>query len=217
MVIFRWFGQACFGISDSVTVVTDPHDGESVGLKPPNVRADIVTISHQHFDHISGLELVSKDEETITVEEEGEGGVGGVEIKGVQSYHDKAEGDKRGKNVIFVINLDEFDICHLGDLGHELEKEHIDKIGSVDILLIPVGGNYTIGAKEAINIVEDLNPSIVIPMHYKLPGLDVDISRGDDFLELSREKGWKIEKREKARIESLPEKKEIINLECQSI
>ncbi|KXA95447.1 hypothetical protein AKJ65_01700 [candidate division MSBL1 archaeon SCGC-AAA259E19] len=215
MVSLRGFGQACFEIKNSITIVTDPHDGESVGLSPPETKGEIVTISHQHFDHSSGRDLVSK-EETEVAKTVGTRKVKGIRIDGIQSYHDKNQGGERGENIIFVFDQGDFRICHLGDLGHKLSSEKIRELGSINILLIPVGGNYTIDAREAIEIIEKIEPDIVIPMHYKLSGLEVDISTEKEFLRLAREKGWKVEEKEKAEIESLPKKRKIIKLECQS-
>lgn len=215
MVSFRWFGQACFEIKNSVTIVTDPHDGDSIGLKKPDVEGDIVSISHQHFDHASGKELVSK-KETEVIESSEKLEIKGIKIRGVDSFHDKAEGSKRGKNVIFVFELDDFKACHLGDLGHKLSVEKIKEIKPVDVLLIPVGGNYTINAREAVDVVKDLEPKIVIPMHYKVKGLEVDISSEEEFFKLVKGEGWEIDEKDEANIERLPKEKKVIKLTCQT-
>ncbi|KXA97245.1 hypothetical protein AKJ38_01615 [candidate division MSBL1 archaeon SCGC-AAA259I14] len=215
MVSFRWFGQACFEIKDSVTIVTDPHDGDSVGLTHPDVKGDIVTISHGHFDHASGKDIVSK-EDSVVVEGSGKREVKGIKVEGFDSYHDKAQGSKRGENTIFVFELDGFEICHLGDLGHKLSNEKIDRIKPVDILLIPVGGNYTINAQEAVDVVKELKPQIIIPMHYKVKGLEVDISDEDDFIRLVKDENWEISEEEEAKIEKLPEQRKVIKLTCQA-
>lgn len=213
MVSFRWFGQACFEIKNSVTVVTDPHDGGSIGLKQPNIKGDIVSVSHRHFDHASGRELVSK-KDTEVMEGSGKLEVKGIEVEGIESFHDKAEGDKRGENTIFVFELDDFRICHLGDLGHKLSDEKIEEIKPVDILLIPVGGNYTIDAQEAVDVVKDLEPEIVMPMHYKVKCLEVNISSEEKFLQLVKDEGWEIEEKDKAKVKSLPEERKVIKLTC---
>lgn len=215
MVSLKWFGQACFEIKNSTTIVTDPHDGESIGLRPPDLKGEIVTISHQHFDHAGGKDLVS-NKDTQILETKGAREIKGIKIDGIQSYHDKKEGAERGENIIFVIEQDNFRICHLGDLGHKLSSEKIERLSPVNILLIPVGGNYTINAQEAIEIIEDIGPDIITPMHYKLSDLEVNISRDEEFLRLARKKGWKIETKEKAEIRSLPEERKVIKLKCQS-
>lgn len=213
MVSFRWFGQACFEIKNSVTIVTDPHDGVSIGLNKPNIQGDIVSISHRHFDHASGEELVSK-EDTEVIEDNEKREIKGIIVEGIGSFHDKVEGDKRGENTIFVFELDGFRICHLGDLGHKLSDEKSKGIRPVDVLLIPVGGNYTINAREAIDVIKDLETKIVIPMHYKIKGLEVDISSKEEFIQLVKSEGWEIEEKDKAKIKSLPEERKVINLTC---
>lgn len=213
MVSFRWFGQACFEIKNSIAIVTDPHDGSSIGLKRPNIKGDIVTVSHLHFDHASGKELVSK-KNTEVIEGSVKREVKGIEIEGISSFHDKAEGNKRGENTIFVFELEDFGICHLGDLGHKLSGEKIEETKPVDILLIPVGGNYTINAREAVDVAKDLEPRIVIPMHYKVKGLEVDISSEEEFLQLVKDGGWETEERDKANVKSLPEERKVIKLTC---
>ncbi len=215
MVSFKWFGQACFEIKDSVKIVTDPHDGDSVGLKQPDVKGDIVSVSHRHFDHASGVNLVSKEDSEVV---EGSGGreIKGIEVQGIDSFHDKAEGEERGKNTIFVFELGDFRICHLGNLGHELSDEKIEEIKPVDILLIPVGGNYTINAREAFNVVKDLEPKIVMPMHYKVEGLKVDISDEEEFLQLVEDEGWEIDEKFEVKIEKLPEERKVIKLTCHA-
>ncbi|MFW5902757.1 MAG: MBL fold metallo-hydrolase [archaeon] len=214
MINFKWLGQACFEISNSKRIVTDPHDGEGVGLKAPNVKADVVTISHDHFDHVNGLELVKKPD-TEVVEDTGTTNVEGMDVKGIKSYHDKAEGSKRGENIIYKFKLEGFNVVHLGDLGHMLDEETIEEIKPVDILLIPVGGNYTIDGTEALEIMEKLKPMVTFPMHYKVPGLTVDISEDEEFIQESMQRGYVVRKENTTEIDELPEKKTVIKLKCQ--
>lgn len=213
MVHFKWFGQACFEIRNSNTIVTDPHDGEGVGLKAPDTEGDIITVSHGHFDHAGGKDLVKKPDSRTIQEETGEKTVKGIKIRGLDSYHDKAEGSKRGENTIYIMEIDGFRICHLGDLGHLLSEDKIDEIGEIDILLIPVGGNYTINGREAIKVIENINPNVVIPMHYKIPGLTVDISDEEQFMEKARERGYEIKEKRELDIESIPEGRTVVKLE----
>ncbi|KXA93713.1 hypothetical protein AKJ65_06045 [candidate division MSBL1 archaeon SCGC-AAA259E19] len=215
MVSFKWFGQACFEIKNSVAIVTDPHDGESVGLRQPDAKGDIISVSHRHFDHASGVDLASKKGSEV-VEGSGEREAKEIVVQGFDSFHDKAEGSKRGENTIFVFQLDDFRICHLGDLGHRLSGGKIEEIKPVDILLIPVGGNYTIDAQEAVDVVKNLEPKIIIPMHYKVEGLEVDISDEEEFLQLVEDEGWETDERVEAKIKSLPEERNVIKLNCQS-
>jgi len=181
MVILRWLGHECFEIKDDGTVVTDPHDGAGIGLPRPQAEADIVTVSHGHFDHANGIGIVSKPG-AVVIETPGERSIKGITIKGIASFHDNAQGTMRGKNVIFNIRIDGISFCHLGDLGHALSEEQLTEIGKVDVLLIPVGGHYTIDAGEAAEIMDMINPRIVIPMHYKTRGLTVDIADAEVFL-----------------------------------
>lgn len=173
-----WHGQSCFKITGKdVTLVTDPFDAK-IGLKPPRTEADIVTVTHGHYDHnnISAI----KGEPTI-IDGPGEYSIKGVEIKGIASYHDKNEGKERGANTIYTLEIDDIKICHLGDLGQILSDEQVEKIGNVDILLVPIGGVYTIDTDAAIEVVNQIEPRIVIPMHYKVPGLNVNLDKMDKF------------------------------------
>ncbi len=150
----------------TVSVVTDPYDSAMLGIKFPKVDADIVTISHDHPDH-NKFDQVTLTKKIISGP--GEYELGGVSVIGLPSFHDDKKGSLRGKNTIYVIEIDRIRIVHLGDLGHTLEDKLIENIGSVDILFIPTGGDYTIGPKEAVMVVSSLEPKIVIPMHYKIP------------------------------------------------
>lgn len=212
MVRFKWFGQACFEVSNSKKIVTDPHDGETVGLNAPKAKADIVTVSHDHFDHASGVGIAKKQGAKVLKEEKGEKTVKGVKIKGIKSYHDKAKGSKRGENTIYTFELDGFKICHLGDLGHIVSSELIEEIGEIDILMIPIGGNYTIDGGEAIEVVEKINPKVIIPMHYKIDGLTVDISSEEQFMGIAKGKGWNIEEKEELVLKSLPKSNTVVKL-----
>ncbi len=191
MVRVRWLGHACFMIGNSKTVVMDPHDGRGIGIDPPEAKADIITISHGHFDHSDGVSLVRKPDSVI-VKGSGSYEVKDVPVTGIDSHHDSSGGDKRGKNTIFIVELDGKRVCHMGDLGHPLSNEKLSEIGKVNVLMIPVGGNYTIDSREAIKICEDLDPDIVIPMHYKVPGLTLDIDDESEFISSARGKGYRI-------------------------
>ncbi|MCD6095369.1 MAG: MBL fold metallo-hydrolase [Thermoprotei archaeon] len=187
MVRVRWLGHACFAIyGKDVVVVTDPHNGEDLGIRPPDVKADIVLISHGHYDHYNGLELVSKPDTKVIDSEEGEWEVKGVKIIGVRAYHDKSYGEIRGENYIYYFVIDGVSFCHLGDLGHILEEEQLKvlKDKEIDVLMIPVGGVFTIDHNEAKTVVEQLNPRIVIPMHYKIPKLRLPIKDEKPFVKL---------------------------------
>ncbi len=216
MIHFKWFGQACFEIRNSKTVVTDPHDGNEVGLNPPKAKGDIVTVSHGHFDHASGVDLVKKPGAETVEEQTGKKTVKGIQIKGIKSYHDKVKGAKRGKNIIYTFELDGKNICHLGDLGHTLSDEKLEEIGDVDILMIPVGGNYTINGEEAVKISGKINARVIIPMHYKLPELTVDINDEEQFIEKAKGKGWTVKEKRALDLQSLPEDTTVVKLECRA-
>lgn len=182
MVKVKWWGQACVELTNDRTVVIDPHDGKGIGLKPPKTKADIVLISHSHYDHADGLPLVSAPS-TIVVREAGRKEVLGIKILAIDSYHDNESGRLRGKNLIFLCEMEGLRICHLGDLGHIPFEAQLKHMKDVDLLLIPVGGTYTLDAREASRTVENVKPKITIPIHYKIPGLQVDISGVEEFLE----------------------------------
>ena len=167
-MIITWQGHSCFKIQDKVgpegvTVVTDPFDKE-VGLKIPNFEADIVTVSHQHHDHNNTDALRGTP---FIIDCAGEYDFKGVLIEGIDSYHDEKEGAERGGNIIYRIEIDDVSVTHLGDLGHVLSDAQIEKLAGTDILLIPVGGKYTLDAKKAVEVISQIEPRIIIPMHYK--------------------------------------------------
>lgn len=175
-----WLGHSSFLIKDSKgkKFLTDPFD-ESIGYNTYKDEVDLVTISHDHFDH-SYTESIKNNPEVIDTI--GSFSAHGIEIKGIPSYHDNCKGAKRGENTIYIITVDGYTICHLGDLGHKLSKNDLDKIGDIDILLIPVGGNFTIDGKEAAAIAKDINSHIVIPMHFKTPYLTFDLDGVEIFI-----------------------------------
>jgi L-ascorbate metabolism protein UlaG (beta-lactamase superfamily) len=164
-------GHASFKIrGKQATVVTDPYTSDMVGLKFPRlVTADIVTVSHDHEDH-NAVDDVG--ETPFIVHAPGEYEVKGVSILGVATFHDEEKGAKRGRNTMYRIEVDGVSIVHAGDLGHTLSPEEVEKLNGVDILLIPVGGVYTIDAVQATKIVRDIEPAIVIPMHYLRDGMN---------------------------------------------
>jgi len=181
----KWLGHSCFLISSSagVRIVTDPYESggfnRGLGYKPVREAADIILISHEHSDH-NYVKDIPGDPEVIR--KTGRQEVKGIEINGVLTCHDKTDGRQRGLNTVFCLDVDGVRVCHLGDLGHELSAKEIKEIGRVDVLLIPVGGYFTIGAAEATRVAAALKPRIVIPMHYKTPVLDFPITGVEDFL-----------------------------------
>ncbi len=183
MLLIRWHGHSCFEITNTTTIVLDPHDGKSIGIPAPTVSADIVLISHNHSDHNS-VKTVEK-EGTKIIADGRKRTIGDLTIKGFQSFHDKSNGEKRGENTIYKFSIDDILFTHLGDLGHTLDEKSTDFFEEIDILFIPVGGTYTIDAADAWIVVKKLKPKIVIPMHYKIEGLSLPIAGVDEFLEQS--------------------------------
>ena len=178
----QWLGHSCFKLTESTgtTIVTDPYDSY-VGFKMDTVEANVVTVSHKHKDH-SAVSNV-KGGPTI-IDSLGAWEIGGVGITGLLSYHDNDKGAKRGENNVYLYRMDGIDICHMGDIGQEMNPNLGESIGSVNILMIPVGGNYTIDAEQAKEYVDFLMPDIVIPMHYKTENSELDIDSVDSFLDL---------------------------------
>lgn len=182
-MLITWLGHSCFKLQDKtgtegITVVTDPFD-KKVGLKVPNFEADIVTVSHDHYDHNNVSSLRGNP---FVINCAGEYDVKGISVDGIESYHDEKEGAEQGDNVIYRINIDNISVVHLGDLGHVLDSKNLGKIEGADILLIPVGGKYTIDAKQAVEVISRIEPRMVIPMHYKTPGSKVDVDGVDKFV-----------------------------------
>lgn len=167
-----WNGHSSFKIQgDKVTVVTDPYD-KSIGLTLPRLSADIVTISHDHDDHNNSSAVKGVDDgKPFIIEKPGEYEIKEVFIYGIPSFHDDTQGADRGINTIYRIEIDGISIAHLGDLGHDLEPKQLERLEGVDIVMIPVGGTYTIDAKQASSVISKLEPRIVIPMHYHIPSL----------------------------------------------
>lgn len=164
-----FLGHSSFKLKGKTgSVVTDPFDPQMVGLKYSGVEGDIVTVSHEHDDH-NQVSLVRNVKKVISGP--GEYEILGISILGFPSFHDDKEGSVRGKNTIYVFEIDGLRIAHLGDLGHALSEELVEDLGDIDILMVPVGGEYTIGPDEATNVVSAIEPTIVIPMHYQMPGL----------------------------------------------
>lgn len=164
-------GHSAFRLrGKSASVVTDPYDSTMVGLKfPKHTEASVVTISHDHEDH-NAASIVEGN--PYVIRGPGEYDVQGISVVGFSSFHDDKEGSVRGKNTIYRIEIDGIVIVHLGDLGHELTSSQVEALDGVDILMIPVGGTFTIDAKTAVKIVKEIDPYIVIPMHYQRPELN---------------------------------------------
>jgi len=174
-----YFGHSCFKIEEkingeNVVLVTDPFDKE-VGFKVPNIEADIVTVSHNHHDH-NNVATLRKD--PFVVNCAGEFDVKGVIVEGIRSLH----GSDKSENIIFRIDIEGVSLAHLGDLGDTLDNKQLEKLGGVDILFVPVGGKYTLDAKKAVEVISQIEPRIVVPMHYKTKDSKIDIDGLDKFV-----------------------------------
>ena len=174
-----WLGHSCFRIKGKeAVVVTDPCH-PSLGYPVGKLRADIVTLSHFHPGH-SYVEAV--EGEFKEIKGPGEYELKGVFITGIATFHDSSQGSERGKNNVYLLEIDGVTLCHLGDIGHSLSSDVEEQIGDVGVLFIPVGGTNTIDSSKAGDIVRNLSPKIVIPMHYKTPALARDLETVDKFL-----------------------------------
>ena len=172
-----YLGHSSFKIkTKTATVITDPFDSAMVGIKYSGVEGDIVTVSHHHHDH-DATDKVGNVKKIV--DGPGEYEINGVSIIGYPSFHDNKGGTERGKNTIYVYEADGLRLAHLGDLGHSLSDDLVNEMGSIDILMIPVGGFFTIGPKEAVEVCSKIDPYFIIPMHYKIPEM-----KGDQFASL---------------------------------
>jgi len=184
-MIIQYYGHSCFKLTTKpagrgqadVNIFFDPFD-KSVGLRPPQGSADLVLVSHHHPDH-DNVEAIKGDPQVLDIP--GEYSVKGVNIVGLPSFHDDKAGAERGLNTLYILETEDLRICHLGDLGTDLTEKQYDTISGVDILMIPVGGNYTIDGEKAAKIVKKIEPHIVIPMHFKTKGLTVEIEDEKKF------------------------------------
>jgi L-ascorbate metabolism protein UlaG (beta-lactamase superfamily) len=179
-----WNGHSSFKIitktpSGEVTLITDPFSKE-IGFKFPKSSADIVTVSHDHYDHNNASEISG---EPFVITRPGEYEVKGIFVYGFNTFHDEKNGAERGKNTIYTMQLiDEgISLAHLGDLGHVLSNKDLENLEKIDILFVPVGGTYSLNAKQAVEVINQIEPRIVIPMHYKTPDLKIDLASVDAF------------------------------------
>jgi len=178
----KWLGHSCFLITSrgGVRIVTDPYAvGGGINYSPIKETADVVVVSHEHDDHSNVSAVQGKPE---VVKGSGTKTAKGIQFKGIASYHDASQGEQRGPNTIFCFNVDDLKLCHLGDLGHVLNPGQVKEIGAVDILLVPVGGFFTIDASVASQVCNQLKPKVVIPMHFKTPRCAYSIASVEDFL-----------------------------------
>ncbi len=175
-----YYGHSCFKIKGkTASVIVDPY-GADTGLKlPKDMTADVAIKSHEHSDHNN---VSAVDGSPLVVAGPGEYEVKGVGITGVGTFHDNKSGEERGVNTVYNILVDGVNVVHLGDLGHTLSDEQVQSIGNCDILMVPIGGVYTIDAEEAVKVVASLEPKIVIPMHFGVAGLKYELEGAGNFL-----------------------------------
>jgi L-ascorbate metabolism protein UlaG (beta-lactamase superfamily) len=174
-----WLGHSCFRLRSShATVITDPYPPD-LGYSLGKPTARIVTVSHQHPGH-SYVTGIGGEPKLVTGP--GEYEISGVLIIGMTTFHDGERGTKRGKNTVYLYEVDEVVVCHLGDLGHVLTTKQVEEIENVDVLLLPVGGVSTIDAPMAAEVVRQLEPKVVVPMHYKTEALTRELEPVDRFL-----------------------------------
>ncbi len=187
----KWFGQSCFMVTaeNGTKIVMDPYSnmfGSLAGYKLPEIDANIVTTSHDHSDH-NNVGAIKGD--FVLFKDSGIFSQAGIGIKGIQTFHDNASGARRGKNIIYNFTIDGLNVCHCGDLGHMLNPEQIREIGKVDILILPVGGGPTLDASGAAEVMKQLGPSVVIPMHYRTKSMGIlgfIFGKVDSFITVSK-------------------------------
>ena len=177
----QFLGHSCFKLTESTgkSVITDPYTEIGYEL-PEGLEAEAVTVSHEHYDHNAVDRVKTKQ----IIRGEGCVDLDGVTITGIKTFHDGTEGAERGENVVYKFRMDGMDICHMGDIGEDCSAELIEMLLPVNILLIPIGGNYTIDAERAKEYVDRIMPDVVIPMHYKSKHLTIDLEKAQAFLDM---------------------------------
>ena len=200
----------------SASVVTDPF-GPEIGFALPQVSADIVTVSHSHPDHaaVAKVQGTSRRPKPFIITAPGEYEIMGISVRAIPVFHDDQQGKLRGKNLIMVITIDGVHLVHLGDLGHPLTEAQVEDIGPVDVLMVPVGGVFTIGPQAAASVIENLDPSIVIPMHFrgeKHSDAFKQLSPLSDFLKQMGAESKEPQEKLTVTAGSLPEETEVVVL-----
>jgi L-ascorbate metabolism protein UlaG (beta-lactamase superfamily) len=208
-----WYGHACFRLSErGVVIVTDPF-GEHLAYARPRIRADVVTISHDHPGHNNRIGFRGGPR---FFDAPGEYEVKGIFINGIATHHDSHSGATHGPNVVFLFDLDGITVCHLGDLGHVPTQAQVELLSDVDVLLIPVGGLHTLDAAKAAEVITLIEPRIVIPMHYKTPKETTALHTADKFFKEMGLAPAPALSELKTSKSSMPEETEVILLELAS-
>jgi L-ascorbate metabolism protein UlaG (beta-lactamase superfamily) len=177
----KWIGHSCFLVTagDGTRVILDPYKKEShLDYIEVRDKADIVTVSHDHFDHNHTVLITGHPD---ILKGAGKWNIKGISIRGISAWHDDKMGRERGNNTIFCLELDGVRLCHLGDIGHLLNQTELKAIGAVDVLMLPVGGIFTIDAAQAGEQCVRINPMVAIPMHYKTDRCSFLQYTADDF------------------------------------
>ena len=177
----KWYGHSCFLLTDSegTSILTDPCPPE-VGYELKNIECDAVTVSHKHFDHCYTQCAAG---EPIIIDTVGTRMVNNIRVTGYPAFHDKSGGAERGSNLLYLFEIDGMRVMHAGDMGHLLSPAQQDEIGKVDVLLVPIGGTYTLDYLQARQFANQLRPGVVIPMHYKTPQCTIDLDGIDHFID----------------------------------
>lgn len=214
-MVIDWYGHSCFIVTteNGTKILFDPYD-DSVGYQTQKLEADIVAVSHAHHDH-NDLSRINGKYELVNTE--GLHNFEDVNIESIKTWHDKSEGRLRGENIVSILSADGLTLCHMGDMGCMPSEDLYKKLKGIDILMIPVGGNYTIDALEALKICERVSPNIIIPMHFKTEFTSMKIAPVEDFLEAAA-KEYDVSHPGKCRIEidkaNLKKRTRIVVMEC---
>jgi len=209
----KWLGHSSFLVTSDggVKIITDPYaTGMGIDYDQIQESADVVLVSHAHPDH-NNVAAVKGDPQTIM--EPSTQTAKGIEFKGIATYHDEDEGKQRGPNTVFAFTVDGVNTCFLGDLGHQLSSEQAAQIGEVDVLLVPVGGFFTIDAENATKICDTLKPKVVIPMHYKTDKCAYPLAMLDDFINGKQQMSHENDSEVELTKEQLPSATQIVVLQ----
>lgn len=215
----KYLGHASFLINTkAASVVIDPFDPKMVGFPFPKVSAEIVLVTHPHRDHDNvaavGGPASGRAGSPFVISGPGEYEVRGIKIDGLSSYHDDKNGAERGRNTVYLIRAEGLSLLHCGDLGHPLPEAQLEHLGEIHILLVPVGGFYTLGPENAAGLVAQVEPKIVIPMHYRTERHSAGFTKVAPLQNFLKEMGGppRYEKTLKVKRESLPEETQVVVL-----
>ncbi|MEA4853110.1 MAG: MBL fold metallo-hydrolase [Christensenella sp.] len=220
-MLIEWIGHSCFYVTttEGKTIIIDPYDN-TIGLAVPQKGADVVLVSHDHFDHRNEDYIASLEDGATLIDTIGDFDVCGIKIKGIALDHDEQGGALRGKVIAFLIEADGMRILHMSDVGAMPSDAFFDEIGKIDILMIPVGGVYTVDAKGALNIMDRIQPNITIPMHYLTAGLKLEIASPHDFLARAANREYDVSRLGGGifdiTADNLKKRRRIVVMECSS-